>query len=263
MLAQLLTVSPEWSANFLLVFARLSAAVVPTPIFGARGVPAQAKIGLALMLSLIVLPLQGELLNAVPTNLLVFASLVGSEVLVGLSIGILVSMVFHALEMASAVVGVQIGFGFGGIVDPLTGAQSGVIDQFYRVVVTLMFFAVNGHYLVISGLLRTFDVVPPGTADLTLIAGERVVPFFTALFVVSLRIALPVLGALMLTDLAMGLVARAVPQMNVLVVGFPLKIGIGLLVLAISMPLVTTFMGTVFGDALLDVNGFLRPGIPG
>ena len=132
-------------------------------------------------------------------------------------------------------------------------------NQFYRLVVTLIFFAVNGHYLVINGLLQTFEVVPPGTADLTLIAGDRVAPFFTALFVVAIRIALPVMGALMLTDLAMGLVARTVPQMNVLIVGFPAKVGVGLFVLAVSMPLAVALMASVFGSAIPQVNGFLRP----
>ncbi len=259
MIEQLFAVSPQWSAQFLLVLARLSAAVVATPIFGARGVPAPAKIGLAALLSLIVLPLSAEPSPETTTHLLVFASALGSEVLVGLAIGVAVSLVFHALEMGSALVGVQMGFGLHGVIDPLSGQQGGVIDQFYRLLVTLIFFSVNGHYLVIAGLLRTFEVVPPGTADLTLIAGERVLPFFVSLFEAAVRIALPVLGALMLTDLAMGLVARTVPQMNVLVVGFPVKVGVGLMVMAISMPLVTAFMGSVFGSALPQVNGFLRP----
>ena len=259
MIEQLFAVSPEWSAQFLFVLARLSAAVVAVPILGARGVPAPAKIGLAVLLSLIVLPLEAEPRGVAPTQLPLFASALGSEVLVGLAIGVAVSLVFHGLEMAASIVGVQIGFGLHGVVDPLSGQQSSVIEQFYRLVVTLVFFAVNGHYLVIGALLRTFEVVPPGTADMTLIAGERVVPFFSSLFVVAVRIALPVMGTLMLTDLAMGLVARTVPQMNVLVVGFPVKVGVGILVLAISMPLVTAFMGAVFGSALVDVNGFLRP----
>ena len=122
-MAELLTVSPEWSATFLLVLARLSAAIVAIPLFGARGVPPQAKIGLALLLSLIVLPLQQQPLTPVSTNLLVFASLVGSEVLVGLAIGIAISLVFHALEMGATLVGVQMGFGFAGIVDPLTSQR--------------------------------------------------------------------------------------------------------------------------------------------
>ena len=259
MLGQLFAVSPEWSANFLLVLARISAAVVAMPLFGARGVPTQTKIGLALLISLIVLPLQ-----AVPTtrgsdNLLVFASLVGSEVLVGITLGIAISIVFHALEMGSALVGVQMGFGIGAVLDPTTGAQIGTLDQFYRLLVTLIFFAVNGHLIVIQGILQSFEIVPPGTADLSLIAGERVVPFFSALFVVSIRVALPVVGALLLTDLAMALVGRTVPQMNILIVGFPVKVGVGLLVLMAAMPLRIPFMGAVFGRALLDVNGFLAP----
>ena len=93
----------------------------------------------------------------------------------------------------------------------------------YGTVKTLTFFAINGHHLVIQGLLHTFEVVPPGGADISLIAGDRVAPFFTALLTVAVRVALPVTGALILTDLAMGLAARTTPQMNVLVVGFPAK----------------------------------------
>jgi flagellar biosynthetic protein FliR len=257
MLAELLAVSPEWSAVFLLTFARITAAIVPMPVFGARGVPSQTKIGLALLLSLIVMPLASQPPEGVSTNLLVFASLVGSEVLVGLTVGIAVTLVFGGLEMGATLIGVQMGFSIGQVFDPLTGGQVATVDQFYRIVATLVFFAVNGHYLVIQALLQTFDVVPAGSADLALIAGDRVVPFFTTLFIVALRISLPVVGALILTDLALALVGRTVPQMNVLVVGFPVKIGVGLLVMAASMPLMTSFMGSVFGRMLLDVNGFL------
>lgn len=258
MLTELLNVSPEWSANFLLVFARLSAALVPIPLFGARAVPPQTKIGLGLLLSLVVLPLNATP-AAAPAELLSFAAIVGSEVLVGLSIGVAVLLVFQAIEMGASVVGLQIGFSFSEVVDPLMGAQSGVLQLFYRIVATLVFFTVNGHYLVIGGLVQTFDVVPAGSADLTLIAGERVVPFFAALFIVALRVALPVTAALILTDLALGIVGRAVPQMNVLVVGMPLKIGVGLFVLAVSTPLLIAFTGAFFSSTLLEMNGFLRP----
>jgi flagellar biosynthesis protein FliR len=258
MLDQLLNVSPEWSANFLLVFARLSAALVPMPLLGARSVPPQTKIGLALLLSLIVLPLNAEP-DAVPTDLLRFAAVLGSEVLVGLAMGIVVMLVFQAIEMGAGLVGLQIGFSFAQVVDPLTGAQSGVMELFYRLVATLIFFVVNGHYVVITGLVRTFEVVPAGSADLSLIAGERVAPFFAALFVVAIRIALPVTAALILTDFAFGIVGRAVPQMNVLIVGLPVKVGVGLFVMAVSMPLLVAFTGSFFTSTLLEVNGFLRP----
>ena len=258
MFAQLFEVSPEWSAHFLLVLARLSAALVVIPLFGANGVPAPTKIGIAILLSLIVLPLSADP-APVPTNLLVFASLVGSEVLVGLAIGVATAMVFQALEMGASLVGVQMGFGVGQIFDPLTGVQMQSITQFYRLLVTLVFFAANGHHIVLAGLVQTFETVPPGSADISLIAGDRVVPFFAGLFTVAMRIAMPVVGALLLTDLAMGLVARMVPQMNVLVVGFPIKVGVGVLVLAVSVPLLAGFMSAVFRSSLPDVQGFLVP----
>jgi len=258
-LSDVLNVSPEWSAHFLLVLARLSAAIIAMPLLGARSVPAQTKIGLALLLSLIVVPLQGAQLASIPTNLFVFVTLVGSEVLIGLAMGIGVSLVFQAMEMGASLVSVQIGFGLGGILDPLSGAQTGAMEQFYRVFVTLIFFTMNGHYLVITGLLQTFEAVPAGTADLSLIAGARIVPFFASLFVASVQVALPVVGALLLTDLALALVGRTVPQLNILVVGFPVKIGVGLIVLAASMPLMTMFVSGVFGRALVDVNRLLVP----
>jgi flagellar biosynthetic protein FliR len=259
MITDLLGVSPAWAAQFLYVLARLSTAIAVTPIFGARGVPPQAKIGLALLLSLVVLPLQHPPDSGPPANLIVFASIVGSEVLVGLALGIGVMLVLQAMEMGASLVGVQIGFGLGGIIDPLSGAQSGAIEQFYRLVATLVFFAVNGHHLVIAGLVLSFRVVAAGSADLTVIAGDRAIPFFASLFVIALRVALPVTVALLLADFVLGMLGRAVPQLNVLVVGMPVKVGAGLFVLAISMPLMVAFVGTSLTSSLPQVNGLLRP----
>jgi flagellar biosynthetic protein FliR len=114
--------------------------VVASPLFGARSVPAQAKIGFAVLLSLVVLPMQAKP-DAISTNMLVFASMVGSEVLVGLAIGVAISLVFQTVEMAAAIVSVQAGFGVSAVLDPLTGAQTGMLEQFYRLLVTLLFFA--------------------------------------------------------------------------------------------------------------------------
>lgn len=257
MLSALFAVSPEWSAQFLLVLARISAALVAMPLFGAKGVPPQAKIGLALLLALIVLPLHARPAAGVPTNLLAFAAVVGSEVLVGLCLGVLTGLVVQALAMGAALVGVQMGFGLSELFDPLTGAQTDTMSQFYWLLVTLVFFAVNGHQIAVLGLLRTFEVVPAGSADITLLAGTRFVPFVGALFGFAVRVALPVMGALLLTDLALGLVARTIPQMNILIEGFPVKVTVGVLVLAVSMPLLTGFMGAAFRHTLPQATAFL------
>ncbi|MGE3961787.1 MAG: flagellar biosynthetic protein FliR [Dehalococcoidia bacterium] len=257
MLSEVFAVSPEWSAYFLLVLARLTAAVVSAPLFGARSVPIHTRVGFAIVLSLIVLPLSSRDLEGAPTDLFAFASALGSEVIVGIAIGVGVMLVFQGLEMGAALVSVQMGFGIGQVFDPITGSMSGTIEQFYRVVITLVFFAINGHYLVVMGFLATFEVVPPGEATLAVIAGDRVVPFFGTLLVSAVQIALPVFGALVLADLAMALVNRTVPQMNALVVGFPVKIGVGLIVLGASMPMLVTFLGATMGRALVDMNGLV------
>jgi len=256
-LSEVFAVSPEWSAHFLLVLGRLTAAIVAAPLFGARSVPVHIKVTLAIVLSLIVLPLSARGLDSTPTDLLVFASLLGMEVLLGIAIGVGVMLVFQGLEMAASLVSVQIGFGIGQVFDPMTGAPTGTMEQFYRILIALIFFAINGHYLVIQGFLRTFEVVPPGEATLSAIAGDRVIPFFGTLLVSAVQIALPVFGALVLTDLALALVNRTVPQLHALVVGFPLKIGIGLVALVAAMPLMTAFIGATLGRALVDVNGLV------
>lgn len=262
MLSELFAVSPEWSAYFLLVMARLTAAIVAAPLFGARSVPIYTKVGFAIILSLIVLPLSsqgigGQSFESAPTDLLAFASALGTEVILGIAIGIGVMLVFQGLEMAASLVSVQMGFGIGQVFDPISGQMSGTMEQFYRVVITLVFFAINGHYLVVMGFLRTFEVVPPGTATLSAVAGDRVIPFFGTLLVSAVQIALPVFGALILADLSMAVVNRAVPQMNALVVGFPIKIGVGLLVLGASMPMMVSFLGATMGRALVDVNSLV------
>ncbi len=258
MLTEVMGVSPGWAAQFLYVFARLSAAIVVAPFFGARGVPPQVKVGLALLLSLVVLPLQRAPSMTPPDNLLVFATVLGSEVLVGLALGIGVMFVITSLEMGASLVGVQIGYSIGSVIDPLTGAQSGAIEQFYRLVATLVFFVVNGHHMVISSLVLSFNVVHAGSADLSLIAGERSVPFFASLFVIALRVALPVIVALLLADLVLGMLGRAVPQLNVLVVGMPVKIGAGLFVAALSVPLMVAFLGTSLTASIPQTLGLLR-----
>ncbi len=257
MLSEVFAVSPEWSAHFLLVLGRMTAAVVAAPLFGARGVPLHLKVGLAIILSLIVLPLSTRGLDSTPTDLFVFASLLGMEVIVGVAIGLGIMLVFQGLEMAASLVSVQIGFSMSQVFDPITGQQTGTMEQFYRVLITLIFFAINGHYLVIQGFLRTFEVVPPGRATLAVIAGDRMIPFFGTIIVSAVQIALPVFGALVLTDLALALVNRTVPQLHALVVGFPLKIGVGLVALVAAMPLMTAFIGATLGRALVDVNGMV------
>lgn len=245
--------SPLYIQNFALVLTRISTVFVAAPVFGSRGIPAQVKIGLAVFATLIFLPMQTRELVAVPDGLIGLILALGREVAVGLVIAFAVLLVFIGLEMAAQVMGVQIGFGLGSVLDPVGGVPSSTLDQFYVVLVTLAFLTANGHYLVLEGIGRTFDLVPLNTFDASTLDMSGMLLLSAAMFVIAVRIAMPVTVALFLTDLTLGLVSRSFPQLNVLVVGMPLKILVGLLVLMLSLEATATVMNGAFGHILDDV----------
>ena len=216
-------------ATYLLIVVRLSAALVVMPMFGARGVPPQTKVGLALLMGLVLLPLQ-EVVEPSNGGVLFVAAI--QEALIGVAIGFAVMLVIQGLESAGSLVGVQMGLGLGQVFDPLTGAESTVFRRFYAVLATLIFFLVDAHHQVIRGLFSTFDLVPLGTFEASDLDLTALIRLSAAMFVAAVRIALPVMAAVFITDLALAVIARTMPQLNVLVVGMPVKIVVGLLVLA-------------------------------
>jgi flagellar biosynthetic protein FliR len=160
------------------------------------------------------------------------------------------NLVFIGMQMASRIVGLQMGFGMGSVLDPITGAEFGTFDQFYAILATLIFFSINGHHLVIQALAETIRAVPPGSFDPLTMNASAVAPLAAGLMVTAVRIAMPVMAALFLTDLGMGFVARTVPQMNVLIVGMPVKIVVGMIVVGAALPATMQLMNGVINGTL-------------
>ena len=153
-----------------------------------------------------------------------------------MAIGFAVLLVFQGLEMAGGMIGVQMGMGLGEVLDPISGAASNVLRRFYGVLATLIFFMADAHHQVIGGLVGSFALIPPTTLSAESLSLPVLLQISAAMFVVAVRIALPVLAALFIADLGLAMVARTMPQLNVLVVGLPLKIGLGLLILIAALP---------------------------
>lgn len=239
--------SSTYIAVFGLVLARAGGLLVAAPVFGARQVPAQSKIGLAVMLSLILTPLQIGRAATPPADPVAFGVLAGRELLVGLAVGFAASLIFTGIQIGSRLLGVQIGFGFGEVLDPHSGAGSGVLDGFYTVLATVIFLATNGHHAVLAALAHTFQVAPVGSQP-PAVNPTQVMALVQAVFAVALRIVLPTTGALLLTDAAMGLVSKVAPQMQVMVTGAPVKVAVGLVMLGASLPTTALLMQAVFRD---------------
>jgi len=222
---------------FLLILLRASGLFLLSPVLSHRSVPTTAKIGLVILFGILLTSALGDV-SAAPADS--FASLVAlafKEMLVGVTIGFVFALLFMAVRGAGSLVGYQVGFAIALVLDPNTQSQQSVMSQVWFVVAMLIFLAINGHHLIIKAFADSYAVMPPGQVAVAGSTGELIIKYTAYVFVLGLKLAAPVMVTLFLTDVALGVVAKMMPTMNVFIVGFPLKIGVGLLVMAMSMPI--------------------------
>jgi flagellar biosynthetic protein FliR len=231
--------------GFLLVLARVSPLFLLAPPFSSSMVPMRARsiIAVGISIGLAPLALHGQ---AIPADAVTIVGLVLKEIVIGLAFAMSIACLFAAVDAAGAMIDTQIGLNFGSLINPVDNTQSGTMSQLYSMVGILVFIAIDGEAWVIRGLSRTYELVPmlemPSIARLT----SAVSSAFAGILGAALEVAAPVLLALILTDVAFGVVSRVVPQLNIFAVGFPAKIIVGLLVVAAALP----FMGNWFYDQL-------------
>jgi flagellar biosynthetic protein FliR len=215
----------------LLVFARLSAMIAVAPVLGHRTVPITHRAGLALLIAVILAPLLGPgAPRARDLGTLVLA--VAGEVVVGLAIGFIALLLLGAIEGAGELVSTQMGLSLATVFDPTSGAQPTVIGQAHRLVATLLVLALNGHHLVIQAVVASFRRVRPGGVALGADLPIGVVGLGAKVLRSGLEIAAPVVGLLLVVNVALAFLARVAPQTNVFLLGVPVTIGLGLLVMA-------------------------------
>lgn len=242
-------------ATFLLVLARITAFMAVFPIFAVSGIPVLVKIGLGFILALVVTPVVGAV---EPGGSFGYALDVAGEVLVGLAIGLTAGMVFYALRIGGQLMGMTMGFAVAELLDP-TGAQNNVVAEFMFLLGLIFFFSIDGHHAVISALAKSFEVIPLTGGAATGSAALLVARFIGGIFSTALQLAAPVLAVMLVVDLSLGLMVRMVPQINVFMLGFPLKVAAGLLVLAGLLPAVGAVLRGLFeqmaGDILILMRG--------
>jgi flagellar biosynthetic protein FliR len=226
----------EQLIGFVLVLARVGGLFVFAPVFSSRLIPLRVRgiLACALALPLTPLAMRGQV---IPTQAADIAPVLVKEALVGLAFALSLGLVVAAVQAAASFLDVLTGFSYASIVDPMTNMQGGALAQVYSVVAVMVFLFTGGERLVMLGLARSYDLLPlgslPSTASLASLATDEL----SQISLVGLELAAPVLIALLVTETAFAVVARAVPQMNIFFVGLPLKIIVGLGVVAASLPL--------------------------
>lgn len=243
---------------FGLYLTRTSALVIAAPVLGTGTGFAAWRIGLIVALAGLLYSVNGTPLAHQPEGI-EYALLMGRETLVGLFLALTLQMIVVAVRVAGELIGTEMGFNMASQLDPTTNIQTPVITQIYEILFFLGLLAVDGHHLLLRALERSFERAPVGQVAFTQDAGWMLLTLFQQMFVAGITIGAPVLLLLMLASVLVGLLGRAVPQINVMDIGFTARIGVGLVALLVFAPflapafekLYASFMGGL--DRALDV----------
>jgi flagellar biosynthetic protein FliR len=231
---------------FFLIFFRVAAILMSMPIINGNSIPFLFKFGLALGASIVLFPLLDLKVFPVLTDLSSFVVGAVGEILLGVIIGMAVNLIFVGLQIAGQLSGYQMGMALAEVIDPADGEQIPLLAQFFQIFAFLIFLTVNAHHWFLRALADSFHLVPPLGFKLSGSLIEQLMRVAGNMFVIAIKVGAPVIAALLLTTIALGLIARTVPQMNVFFVAMPLKIMIGLMFVGFSLPYLSSFLNAVF-----------------
>lgn len=246
------------AALFVLIATRLSAMIAVAPVFSSRTVPVRVKAGLVVLVSWITLPLVAEQGGQVPDGALALALLMGKEAVIGFAFGLVAQFLFAAVQTAGAFIDVSAGFAISQTLDPASNASISILGRWYNLIAVASFLALGGHQLLVAGVVRSFALAPPlSDPDLgAVIAG--VLEQADDILLVVVQIGAPIIGALLVTDVTLGIISRSVPQMNVFIVGLPLKIVVALAGSAILLPAFIGLTSALAGQMFSDMSAIMR-----
>ncbi len=248
---------------FLLVFVRMTGLFVIAPIFGRRNIPAYFKIGFAFFISLILVNTTVLQTVQYDESILGYALLIMKEFLIGLSMGYVAYLTFTAIYIAGEIIDMQIGFGVVNVMDPISNIQVPITSNVYFIISMLLFLTMNGHHMLIKALFDSFAFLPPGKAVLSTGINDIVQGIFSSVLATGVKIAAPIVATVLILDVALGTISRMVPQMNIFVIGMPLKILIGLIIITITIPLFISVMQDIFKLMDTGVADYLKELNPG
>lgn len=237
----------SWIIGLLWPLTRILAVIASAPIFSHSAVPARVKLGLGIMLTLIIVPTLPPLPQFEIFSLQGLLILV-QQIIIGVAIGFSMRLVFSAVDIAGQAIGMTMGLGFASFFDPQTRGQTIVLNQFFMLLAMLIFLSLDGHLMVVTAIAESFFTMPIA------IDGGSIEPMKIALwgemiFSVGLILALPAVTALLITNMALGILTRTAPQLNLFGIGFPITLTIGFVVLALSLP-----------GMLKPIEGFIEQG---
>jgi len=228
------------------------------PLFGEQLVPIRVKAGLSLVIAILLFPVVSSFIPPVPDSFLPLFFMMLSEALIGAALGFTARLIFAAAQLAGEVMGMQIGFSIANTIDPVSRAHISLIGQVQYVFAILIFLMTNAHHVFISVIADSFQITP----SLFFHSSADWMNFFIVLtrnmFILAVKLSIPVIAVVFLSNVGLGIVARTVPQINVFIVGFPLHIAIGLIFFGLAIPLSGVLLQNAYGDLSRSVYTLLK-----
>jgi flagellar biosynthetic protein FliR len=247
----------EQVASFLWPLLRISAMFVTLPVFSLQAVPARIRLMLSAALTFVVMPLLPAVPAIEPFSLQGFWAAI-AQVMIGLSTGFIVQLVFAAITFAGQGVALSMGLGFASMVDPQNGQQVPVVAQFYVITSTLVFLGLDGHLLLINMLLDSFTSLPIGIDGLSKADIWSIIAWSSRVFADGLLLAMPIIVSLLLVNISFGVAARAAPQLNIFSVGFPVTLMLGIVLIWLTLPVLLEQFTGILTSAYELIGQLLR-----
>ena len=243
--------------TYFWTLTRVTAMIGAAPVISSRSVPVRAKLALAVSISLLVAPFNHDVpqLQPLSADMLLITF---NQVLIGIAMGLCLQVVFTMFIVGGQVVAYQMGLGFSQMVDPQSGTQVPVISQFYIIVITLLFFTLNGHLAVFKLLIDSFQLLPIGTEGLQSNGYWLIIEWSRQMFLGGISIALPAIASVFMVNFTFGLVTRSAPQFNIFSIGFPITIVTGFLIIYITATTIYPHFKEQLSNALSVSQGVLQ-----
>ncbi len=245
-------------ALFFLALVRVIAFFISGPVFSMQNIPATVKVGLSFLVTVTVFPLIATEYTVLPADGWAYVFALVRETLVGLAIGYTAGLLLAAVAYAGSLMDIHIGFFMSQIFDPLSGSMAGILSRFMYLLGMAALLAFNGHHLIITALVRSFELAPLNTAQVTGASAQFLIKVFAQMLGIGVQIAAPLVAVMLIIDVTMGLIARTAPQINVFMLGFPIKIIAGLITLSVMVPVLARIIYSLCDIIENDINILLK-----
>lgn len=245
-------------ALFTLVLGRIGGLFSAIPLFGGKSVPARIKVATVFAMTLVFFPIVRAGLPVLPSDSISLGLLIARETLIGLSLGLLSQVIFSAVEFCGQIIGLQMGFSAAAQFDPTMGTQVSVMSMMQNLLAVLLFMGLGMHHVFIRAVIESYTLVPVGAWHMSGELLQFVVATTTGVFILAIKLAAPVMAALLAATVALGVMARSFPQMNIFMISFPLNIGLGFLVLGITLLVFFRTLGNAFNGLGLQINALFK-----